>query len=514
MIPRLHRRGNSFKGALGYVLHDVGKETSERVAWVETRNIFSHPEDAWFEMFDTYRNRAALKKAAGYEARGRDNKTPVLHYTLAWHSTDNPAPDHMKAMALDSLKALGLSEHEAVIACHGDKEHHHVHVVVNTVHPSTGKTAALKFSKLEFSRWAEAYEKEHGIHCEQRIENNERRREIAKTREAEREAAAFALLTGKKPREPGGFVPVNDNSENRRRWFERKEITDKMKALRAALDQDHKAQRSATWSAQLRERDQLDKKTHAKLDSEREAVRKQFKTPWRDLYRAHKRESKDLREHAAHPLERAVFVFRNRARLGDHAKPLTLRRMLPLIVSRRKLRERVEQVQMRERRALARDEKAVTRQKTEQVWQMHRAAFHSLKERQGSVRNAERGHQQKERGDITFARAKGALLRELEGLDALKPKAPVIRSPGQDQKPATKALSPKDVLMREGPQAKAPLTPVKRPERDAPKSRTARAFHEAVHGKDPAKAAAMKALMRKEVEAWLRRPRDDFERER
>jgi hypothetical protein len=68
--------------------------------------------------------------------------------------------------------------------------------------------------------------------------------------------------------------------------------------------------------------------------------------------------------------------------------------------------------------------------------------------------------------------------------------------------------------MREGPQAKAPLTPVKRPERDAPKSRTARAFHEAVHGKDPAKAAAMKALMRKEVEAWLRRPRDDFERER
>ena len=196
VIPRLHRRGNSFKGALRYILHDPGKDSSERVGWVETQNIVSDPKDAWFEMFDTYRNRAALKKNAGVDSRGRDNKTPVLHYTLAWHAKDNPDPDHMRAMAFDSLKALGLSEHEAVIACHSDKEHHHVHVVVNTMHPYTGKTAPLKFSKLEFSRWAEAYEKAHGIHCEQRVKNNEKRREIAERRKAEREQSAFALLTG------------------------------------------------------------------------------------------------------------------------------------------------------------------------------------------------------------------------------------------------------------------------------------------------------------------------------
>jgi len=414
MIPRMHRRGNSFKGALGYVLHDPGKDSSERVAWAFSQNIFGHLDDAWFEMFDTYRNRTLLKMNAGVELRGRDNKTPVLHYTLSWHANDNPDHEHMKAMALDSLKALGLSEHEAVIACHDDKEHHHVHVVVNTVHPWTGRTAPLKFSKLEFSRWAEAYEREHGIHCEQRIKNNEKRRAIAKMREAEREAAAFALLTGKEPPEPAPFEPVNDNSPNRRRWFERKDVVDRMKALRAALDQEHKAERGDTWARQKTERDALDKKTHAALDQVRAAIRDAQKDRWRDLYQMQKRESRQLREVATHPLERAVFLFRNRARLGERGKPLTIRQMIPLILSGKKLRARIEQIHMRERRAMARDEKALAKQRTEALWQEHRAAFHALRERQAAERAAEREHQKLAQKEVTFQRAKDELSREAE----------------------------------------------------------------------------------------------------
>jgi hypothetical protein len=28
---------------------------------------------------------------------GRDNKAPVLHYTLAWHSSDNPDPEQRES---------------------------------------------------------------------------------------------------------------------------------------------------------------------------------------------------------------------------------------------------------------------------------------------------------------------------------------------------------------------------------------------------------------------------------
>ena len=42
-----------------------------------------------------------------------------------------------------------MQDHEALITAHTDKQHMHVHVVVNTVHPETGMTAPMKFTKLE-----------------------------------------------------------------------------------------------------------------------------------------------------------------------------------------------------------------------------------------------------------------------------------------------------------------------------------------------------------------------------
>lgn len=540
MIPRLHRRGNSFKGALAYILHDPGKESSERVAWVLTENVFSDPEDAWFEMFDTYRNRTALKKYHGTDLRGRDNKKPVLHYTLSWHSSDNPNPEHMKAMALDSLKALGLSEHEAVMACHSDKEHHHVHVVVNTVHPYTGKTAPLKFSKLEFSRWAEAYEREHGIHCEQRIQNNERRRELARLREAEREKTALALLTGKRPPKAMPFEPVNDNSPNRRRWFERKDVVDKMKALRAALDKDQKLERGETSARQKSERDQLDKSTHAKLDQARDGVRKEFKGQWRDLYQMQKKDARQLKEQATHTFERAVFVFRNRARLGDRwgdrGKPVSFRQMVPLILSRRKLKERVSQTHMRERRALARQEKTLAKAQAEKVWQMHYAAFNALRVRHAKERHAERQHQKLERKDISFAKAKDALIRESEQSKSVEANTPIAPDKGKEQRFTRfrmhkRPSAARDVLMldakqREGaaPTVKPKPPPEKQPpekqklERAAPPSRNKQAFKDAAAPIKPKQFKDEKArqeFMRKAMKKWnRRRARDDFERER
>lgn len=560
MVPRIHRRGNSFKGALGYILHDPGKDSSERVAWVLTQNIYSQPEQAWFEMFDTYRKRTVLKQAAGIDPRGRDNKTPVLHYTLAWHATDRPDADHMKAMALDSLKALGLSEHEAVIACHSDKEHHHVHVVVNTVHPYTGKTAPLKFSKLEFSRWAEAYEREHGIHCEERIKNNEKRREIADRRKAEREQAAFALLTGKEPPEPSPFEPVNDNSPNRRRWFERKEVVDKMKALRAALDLQHKEERSTTWARHGHEREALEARTHAVIDDMRAQMRSDYKPQWKELYQTQRREERHVRDVATHPLERAVFLFKNRSRLGDRGKPLGLRQMIPFILSGRKLKSRVEQIHMRERRALARDEKTRTKQHTDAAWASHRADFHALRDRQAAERAAEKSHQHSERKDITFARAKGELIREGDRLAPSVPQAPKgpwrgtrLEEPMKPAAPAAPGVSPArpkqdagKILTGGQPQVtrgvpnvpvKPPTSPVKAPPvlTPAPKpaSPVSKSFDQAVQpGTPPAreefntaadpdvqkKAEAERTRreqMRKDLEKLRRRrPRDDFERER
>ncbi len=180
MVPRIHDRGKSFKEATNYILHDQNAQTSKRVEWTHTVNLGGvGPDDAWRPMYETWNNRTALKIAAGVDLRGRDNKNPVFHYTLSWHPEDKPSREHMTEAALSSLKALKLEAHQALMAAHNDTEHPHVHIIVNTVHPETGRTAPLKHTRLALSRWAEEYERAHGIHCEQRIENNAKR-EIAK----------------------------------------------------------------------------------------------------------------------------------------------------------------------------------------------------------------------------------------------------------------------------------------------------------------------------------------------
>jgi hypothetical protein len=119
---------------------------------------------------------AELKAAAGTKATGRKLKNPVFAYSLAWHPGERPTKTEMMDAARASIEAQGLEEHQAIILNHDDEPQAHVHIIVNRVHPATGKAATLSNSKLKLSQWAEAYERGCGkILCPQRVRNNARR---------------------------------------------------------------------------------------------------------------------------------------------------------------------------------------------------------------------------------------------------------------------------------------------------------------------------------------------------
>ena len=410
------------------MLHDAGQTTAERVEWTLSRNLGSPDiRDGWFEMYQTWRDRGVLKSAAGVDPRGRDNWKPVLHYTLSWHADDKPSQEHMQQAAIDSLRMLGLSEHEAIIASHSDKQHMHVHVVVNTVHPVTGKTAALKFTKRDFSQWAEAYEREHGIHCEDRIKNNEERRRLG----AERERETLAILTAAADRKPSPgrkpYVPVKHKAVGRKHWFERKEILDRMKSMRAVLEQETKAARDATWTRQSEERDDLDTRTEAAIDHARAHMKEKFRPKWRELYRGQKKEERQIGRMGAHVLDRAAFIYRNRERLGMAGAALTLRQMLPLIRSNDRLARRLGQVHEHERRILARQQKTETKILTDRIWEQHHTKFGTLRDRQAAEREAERKALAELRRSVSFAQAKAVLIQERES--APVPERAIKRDP-------------------------------------------------------------------------------------
>jgi hypothetical protein len=201
MVPAITAGGRSFRGAALYYLHDKRRDgeavrfTADRVAWAETVNLpTGDPERAWRIMAHTALAQGHLKAAAGIKATGRKLAKPVFAYSLAWHPQEKPDRAEMTAAARASLAAQGLEEHQALIVCHGDEPQAHVHVIVNRVHPATGKAATLSNNTLKLSQWAEAYERGRGrILCPKRVENNTRRKVGEFVRDPRTPQPAFEL---------------------------------------------------------------------------------------------------------------------------------------------------------------------------------------------------------------------------------------------------------------------------------------------------------------------------------
>jgi len=391
MIPRIHKRGTSFKTAVAYILHDPQKETSDRVDWASCVNCGAvEPAAAWQPMYDTWNRRTALKREAGVDLRGADNKAPVMHYTLAWAPGDRPTAQEMTAAAIMSLKALGLQDHQAVMAAHNDKDHLHVHIVVNTVHPVTGKTAPLKFPALalrefarEHDRQREAWNAARSAAAEkQAIDNSRRFRRNAELREK-----SMAMLRPEPMLEK--IRPVPREPHHRRRALEKRDTIMRMRRHRAENDHAHMVEKDALWAVHRNERDELYRRSLEASEIARDYVRGRFKSRWRELYEVQRKEWKHLEYIQDKPLERAVYVFVNSERLGN-GSALTARETAALIASPSKLFNAVERLHTRERGNLAQIEKVETGERLDRAWRTHEASFANMRARQSAERESMR----------------------------------------------------------------------------------------------------------------------------
>jgi len=182
MVPKIIAKGKSFKGAALYLLHDKNRAlSSERVAWTETRNLACNdPNLGWKIMAATAMDQDRLKAAAGVKSTGRKSDKTVLHLSLSWHPDEKEALTRgdMRCAALGALKAIGADDRQAILIAHNDEAHPHLHILCNRVSPEDGRLLQSSNDRLNLSKWAEAYEKERGkILCEERVVNNERRRD-------------------------------------------------------------------------------------------------------------------------------------------------------------------------------------------------------------------------------------------------------------------------------------------------------------------------------------------------
>lgn len=183
MIVKIHADGgHSFKCLTEYLVKDEA-----RVDFVDTRNLITqNPYTAARVMAATAMNQAELKKAAGIKNTGRKSKRgAVFHFTLSWEDEEakNRNLDRWEVeRAVDTLlEQLGAKkkirsqyadEHQILMVRHNDKDHSHVHVVVNNVHPEHGVMLPDNHNFLKTSTWALKYERESGrIYCPERAIN-------------------------------------------------------------------------------------------------------------------------------------------------------------------------------------------------------------------------------------------------------------------------------------------------------------------------------------------------------
>lgn len=276
MVPKLHPKGSSFRGAAAYLLHDKGQATTaHRLAWTEVRNLATdNPQTAWKVMAATAMDQDRLKAGAGIKNTGRKSKDHVLHFTLSWHPDESAkvSRDEMLRAAHGAIRALKADDHQALIVSHNDEPQAHVHILLNRVNPADGRILSSSKEKMALSRWAEAYEKERGrIFCEERVLNNAARDRGEFVRGEPNQARhLFEQKAANTNHEPPAPVVAEQKRKDAAVAKKAREAKARHVAAQRALDNTHR-QRIADIRAKARQA----------IAVARQAIQEKFRPEWK-----------------------------------------------------------------------------------------------------------------------------------------------------------------------------------------------------------------------------------------
>ncbi|WP_250504703.1 relaxase/mobilization nuclease domain-containing protein [Caballeronia sp. AZ7_KS35] len=271
MVPNI-TRGYSFNKLTNYLTSPKREEEGERVGFSHLENFVpgeaNNPKEAAKVMAATWKGAEQLKAAAGVKKTGRkQDGPPVWHCSLSWHPTEQPSRDDMLQAARECLDAVGLGldkGYQTSFIEHVDREHPHLHIQVNLVHPITGKKVDPYKDKERAQKWGDLYEKSRGkVFCEERAAKykaiNERkkpdRKRAPKQSREERAATKKVRIDTQKAKEEAAAI--------------RQKFADRASEIKAANTQrfaSQQLQREHDWQALQLARDAIRAKYKQKID--------------------------------------------------------------------------------------------------------------------------------------------------------------------------------------------------------------------------------------------------------
>lgn len=140
---------NQFDDILNYASAAIDKSTkAEKCLAIRTQGVYGISTAS-----------AEMNAIAKKNTRCQD---PAYHIILSWPEHERPAPDNMFDAAEHALKALGLAEHQYVLAVHGNTDNDHCHICVNRVHPVTFQSRHIEWAYKTLHMAARESEIKHG----------------------------------------------------------------------------------------------------------------------------------------------------------------------------------------------------------------------------------------------------------------------------------------------------------------------------------------------------------------
>ena len=163
MIVDVEKRGHCF-------LSVTEKFAQENKGVHETFNLGTDDLRTAARRMDwTDRNRQYIRMANGGKLAGSHGTAGnVYRWSLSWDPSEDPTWEHMRETALSSVEVRGLQDYEFYIVEIPELPYRHLCVVASLVHPQTGLIANCWKDQKLFDRWANEYEKQNGVVCEDR----------------------------------------------------------------------------------------------------------------------------------------------------------------------------------------------------------------------------------------------------------------------------------------------------------------------------------------------------------
>ena len=93
--------------------------------------------------------------------RSKTDKT--YNMIFSFPHGEKPSREILNDIEDNLVASIGLEEHQRISAAHDDKEHYHVHIAINKVHPKTYRNVEPFYDKNALMRTCTELEKKHGL---------------------------------------------------------------------------------------------------------------------------------------------------------------------------------------------------------------------------------------------------------------------------------------------------------------------------------------------------------------